>query len=79
MALARQQWRARIKHPKVSLRDSGLLPVEIKLSPQGDKRALKALFDFVQTHDRPIGLVINNDERPRWLDERILALPAARL
>lgn len=56
-----------------------LLPVEIKLNQQGDKRALKALTEFVQTHDCPFGLVINNDERPRWLDERIVAMPAASL
>lgn len=26
-----------------------------------------------------IRLIINNDEHPRWLDERILAIPAASL
>lgn len=56
-----------------------LLPVEIKLTQQSDKRALRSLSEFVATHDCPLGLVINNDERPRWLDERILAIPAASL
>lgn len=55
------------------------LPVEIKLTQQSDKRALRSLSDFVVTHNCPLGLVINNDERPRWLDERILAIPAASL
>jgi predicted AAA+ superfamily ATPase len=55
------------------------LPVEIKLNQQGDKRALRSLSEFVQAHDCPVGLVINNDERARWLDERILAIPAACL
>jgi len=55
------------------------LPVEIKLNQQGDKRALRSLSEFVTTHNCPLGLVINNDERPRWLDERILAIPAACL
>lgn len=55
------------------------LPVEIELTQQSDKRALRSLSDFVVTHNCPLGLVINNDERPRWLDERILAIPAASL
>jgi predicted AAA+ superfamily ATPase len=55
------------------------LPVEIKLNQHGDKRALRSLSEFVKTHDCPLGLVINNDERPRWLDERILSIPAACL
>jgi predicted AAA+ superfamily ATPase len=56
-----------------------LLPVEVKLTQQGDKRALRSLSEFVAAHDCPLGLVINNDERARWLDERILAIPAACL
>jgi predicted AAA+ superfamily ATPase len=58
---------------------SSLLPIEIKLTQQSDKRALRSLSEFVSAHDCPLGLVINNDERPRWLDERILAIPAACL
>lgn len=56
-----------------------LLPVEIKLTQHGDKRALRSLSEFVATHHCPLGLVINNDERARWLDENILAIPAACL
>lgn len=56
-----------------------LLPVEIKLTQHSDKRALRSLSEFVVTNDCPLGLVINNDERPRWLDDRILAIPAASL
>lgn len=58
---------------------ANLLPVEIKLTQQSDKRALRSLSEFVAAHHCPLGLVINNDERPRWLDERILAIPAASL
>jgi len=58
---------------------ANLLPIEIKLTQQTDKRALRGLAEFVATNDCPLGLVINNDERPRWLDERILAIPAAAL
>ena len=55
------------------------LPIEIKLTTQADKRTLRSLSEFVATHDCPLGLVITNDERPRWLAENILALPAASL
>jgi predicted AAA+ superfamily ATPase len=58
---------------------SSLLPIEIKLTQQSDKRALRSLSEFVSAHDCPLGLVINNDERSRWLDERILAIPASCL
>jgi hypothetical protein len=58
---------------------ANLLPVEIKLTQQSDKRALRSLSEFVAAHNCPLGLVINNDERPRWLDDRILAIPAASL
>lgn len=58
---------------------AGLLPVEIKLAPHADQRALRSLAEFVSSHNCPLGLVINNDERPRWLSERILAVPAASL
>lgn len=57
----------------------GLLPVEIKLTRQSDKRALRALSEFVEMHGCPLGLVINNDEKPRRLDERILGIPAGAL
>lgn len=56
-----------------------LLPVEIKFTQQGDRRALRSLSEFVATHNCPLGLVINNDERPRWLDACILSLPVASL
>jgi len=56
-----------------------LLPVEIKLTQQSDKRVLRSLSQFLSTHDCPLGLIINNDERLRQLDERIIAVPAACL
>jgi uncharacterized protein len=58
---------------------ANLLPVEIKLTQLSDKRALRLLSEFVTAHDCPLGLIINNDERPRRLDERIIAIPAGSL
>jgi len=59
--------------------DAGLLPVEIKLGSQTDPRSLGALREFVADSGCPYGLVVNNDEKPRQLDDRILAIPAASL
>lgn len=59
--------------------DCGLLPVEIKLGSQTERRALRALEAFVADHDCPLGLVVNNDEKPRRLTERIVSIPAACL
>lgn len=59
--------------------EAGVLPVEIKLGSHTTTRALSALRDFVVAQDCPIGLVINNDEKPRQLDERLVAIPAASL
>lgn len=58
---------------------AGPLPVEIKMTQPSDRRALRALADFVTAHNCPFGLVINNDEKPRQLDERIFAIPAGSL
>ncbi len=59
--------------------NSQVLPIEIKLGQSGDKRALRSLSDFVVANNCPLGLIVNNDERARWLDERILAIPAGCL
>ena len=56
-----------------------VLPIEIKLTQHGDKRALRSLSEFVIANNCALGLIVNNDERARWLDERILAVPAACL
>lgn len=57
----------------------GILPVEIKLGATTEARALRGLAEFVAMHDCPLGLVINNDEKPRLLTERIVSIPAAAL
>jgi predicted AAA+ superfamily ATPase len=59
--------------------DFGILPVEIKLSSSSPRRDWTALREFVETHQCAYGIVINNDERPRQLDDRILSIPAAAL
>jgi predicted AAA+ superfamily ATPase len=57
----------------------GLLPVEIKHTQHVDARALRALRDFVAARGCRYGIVINNDEKPRRIDEKIVCLPCAAL
>jgi uncharacterized protein len=57
----------------------GVLPVEIKHTQHIDARALRALRDFVSERNCRYGIVINNDERPRRLDERLITLPFSAL
>ena len=57
----------------------GVVPVEIKHTQHVDARSLRALRDFVAERNCRYGIVINNDERPRLLDENLVGLPFAAL
>ncbi|MDP1605153.1 MAG: ATP-binding protein [Rhodocyclaceae bacterium] len=57
----------------------GLLPVEIKHTGHVDARSLRALRDFVNERGCRYGIVINNDEAPRRLDEKLIGLPCSAL
>ena len=57
----------------------GLLPVEIKHTQHVDARSLRALRDFVAERGCRYGIVINNDERPRLLDDKLIGIPRAAL
>jgi len=53
----------------------GLIPFEIKHTQTINPRRLRALKDFIEEFDCPFGIVINNDEKVRRLDERIVSIP----
>lgn len=55
--------------------DFGLLPIEIKHTQTIRMQELQAMNNFISDSKCPFGLVINNDERPRFYTERILAIP----
>ena len=57
----------------------GMLPVEIKHTQHIDARSLRALRDFVAERGCRYGIVINNDEQPRLLDENLIGIPFAAL
>jgi predicted AAA+ superfamily ATPase len=53
----------------------GLLPVEINHSSRVDTRSLRALRDFVTERNCRYGIVINNNETVRQLDDKLICLP----
>ncbi|WP_319524038.1 ATP-binding protein [uncultured Desulfosarcina sp.] len=55
----------------------GLIPFEIKYNQTVSVKRLRALKDFIQEQSCSFGIVINNDERPRLLDDRIAGIPMA--
>ena len=56
--------------------DFGLLPIEIKYGVKTDTRKLSTLKRFVRDRDLPLGIVINNADRPELIADRIVQLPA---
>jgi len=54
----------------------GILPVEIKLGSLVKQRPLQTLRNFVQVHDLPFGLVINNGEQVELIADKIIQLLA---
>lgn len=59
--------------------DFGLIPIEIKYTQSVSKKHLRSLRDFVIERKCPYGIVINNDEHPRWYDENLIGIPFACL
>ncbi|MFB3078395.1 MAG: ATP-binding protein, partial [Lysobacterales bacterium] len=52
-----------------------LVPFEIRYTQNVSSRHLRALRDFVSEFDCAFGVVINNDEKVRRYDERLLGIP----
>jgi predicted AAA+ superfamily ATPase len=57
--------------------DFGLIPIEIKHTQTVRIQELQALDNFITDFKCAFGLVVNNDERPRFYTERILGVPFA--
>jgi len=57
----------------------GVVPVEIKVASHAEPRDLRHLAQFVADHGCAYGLVINNDDRPRRLGNKLVSLPMACL
>lgn len=53
----------------------GRIPFEIKHGQRVDLRDLRGIRDFMEEQNCPLGIVINNDERPRLYTENLLGIP----
>ena len=53
----------------------GTLPIEIKYGIKTDVKKLKTLTAFVQEHQLPYGLLINQSSEIEWLNEHVLQVP----
>jgi len=56
--------------------DFGLIPVEIKASSVTPKKQLSSLENFIEAHNCPYGLVINNGDEVFKLSKSVYQLPA---
>ncbi len=57
----------------------GLLPVEIKYQSNTTKKQLSSMVNFIEKHELPYGLVLNNCASPSLITENILQAPVGCL
>jgi predicted AAA+ superfamily ATPase len=57
----------------------GILPIEIKYGSSILSRQLRSMTEFIQEHDLPFGVIINQADRIEWLTPRIIQIPAGYL
>lgn len=55
----------------------GVLPIEIKYGCTTTGRQLKALREFVDIHQLPFGILVNQSTEVEWLSEKIIQIPAS--
>jgi hypothetical protein len=53
----------------------GLLPIEIKYGTSVRLKQLTALIQFVEEHNLPLGMVINQSESIEWINPKIVQIP----
>lgn len=57
----------------------GLVPFEIKHAAAIGVRQLRAIRDFIEEFNCPFGIVVNNDEKIRYYDEKLIGIPLSYL
>lgn len=57
----------------------GILPIEIKYGSTMLKRQLRALTEFVEEHQLPYGIIINQADNIEWLTDKIVQIPVGYL
>ncbi len=54
---------------------AGCIPIEIKMAAAVAPAQLRSLTQFIENHDLPFGLLINQSDHIAWLTDRILQVP----
>lgn len=57
----------------------GILPIEIKYSSSVSTKQLRSLNDFIEQHQLPFGMVINQSDEVIWLSDKIVQIPVGWL
>lgn len=57
----------------------GCLPIEVKYGSNTSKAKLRAMQNFLQIHQLPLGVVVNHSPRPARVTENIVQLPVSCL
>jgi len=57
----------------------GLIPIEVKYQSNTVKRQLTAMLNFIEKHQLPFGIVINNCDHPSLITENIMQIPVGGL
>jgi len=57
----------------------GLIPIEIKFGTTVRSESIVFLKKIVEDRKCPVGIIINNCERPQYLSEKIIQIPASCL
>ena len=53
----------------------GVLPIEIKYGSSVPMKQLRSLTDFIEEHNLPFGMVINQSSSTEWLTPKIVQMP----
>jgi predicted AAA+ superfamily ATPase len=57
----------------------GVLPIEIKYSSSTTKSEVKFLQTFIDLHDLPFAIVVNNSDRIEMITEKIIQIPVGAI
>ncbi len=57
----------------------GLLPIEVKYQSNTTKKQLTSMIQFIEKHELPFGIVLNNCERPSLITDNIIQIPVGCL
>lgn len=53
----------------------GMVPIEIKYGSSTSKNKLKFLQSFIELHDLPYGILVNNSDRVQMITDKIIQIP----